>query len=290
MLSPVFRVQVQTLTEPGGPPAERQASEPEWVAVLSRGRKRRREPLTRGKIMRAALAYVDEHGLEALTIRNLAASLGVAPMSIYGHVRNKGEILTGIGEILLDGMAPPPAEGSWRDRITALAHSYRAVLIQHRNALPVNSAQDLEVIAIKTIELYTSRASGGPPENQETGSGRQLLHAFDVALGIFCDLGLDVGEAFLALSALIFFTRGLVVFEIRFLEIAEDAGEFLEQANALRQLLQSLPESVAPSLVALAPYMGRLTPWDFFEYGLARFLDGIEAHINETVGGSEPKT
>ena len=58
-----------------------------------------RHPLSRDRVLRAAVAIADEDGIEALTIRSLAQELGVKPMAIYYHVANKSEILDSIVDL-----------------------------------------------------------------------------------------------------------------------------------------------------------------------------------------------
>ena len=64
-----------------------------------------RSPLTRERVLRTALAMVDKGGLEALSMRKLAAELGVEAMSLYNHVDNKDDVLDGI----LDAVLAQPA-------------------------------------------------------------------------------------------------------------------------------------------------------------------------------------
>lgn len=96
-----------------------------------------RPPLTRGRIVRAALAIVDESGLDALTMRRLGAALGVEAMSLYKHVPNKEAILDGIRELLLEEFAatlPPGPAAGWRDDLARFAHAYRTVGRAHPEA------------------------------------------------------------------------------------------------------------------------------------------------------------
>ena len=60
-----------------------------------------REPLSRDRVLRAAVALADTGGLAALTMRNLAQSLGVEAMSLYHHVANKEALLDGVVEVLI---------------------------------------------------------------------------------------------------------------------------------------------------------------------------------------------
>src|SRR5690606_21759304 len=69
-----------------------------------------RRPLTRRRIVEAALAIVDERGLPDLTMRRLGARLGVEAMSIYKHLPSKEAVIEGVRELLLDELAQLRAE------------------------------------------------------------------------------------------------------------------------------------------------------------------------------------
>src|SRR3954454_15313872 len=90
-----------------------------------------REPLSRDRVMRAALAVADEGGLPGLTIRSLAQRLGVKPMSVYHYVANKDEILDGLVDLVFAEIELPLPDGEWRAEITKRAHSARKVLGSH---------------------------------------------------------------------------------------------------------------------------------------------------------------
>ena len=73
-----------------------------------------RVPLTRERVLRAAVELADERGIDALTMRNLGQELGVEAMSLYNHVSNKDDVLDGVVEVIVDevlavvdGIAPP---------------------------------------------------------------------------------------------------------------------------------------------------------------------------------------
>ena len=75
----------------------------------------RRQPLTRSRVLAAALALADAGGLESLSMRKLARSLDVEPMSVYYHVANKADILDGLvdrvfSEIELPAQVPQPID------------------------------------------------------------------------------------------------------------------------------------------------------------------------------------
>jgi AcrR family transcriptional regulator len=77
------------------------------------------------------MAVADTGGISSLTIRSLAQSLGVKPMSVYHYVANKDEILDGIVDLVFSEIELPTAGGHWRDEIRRRADSARRVLAAH---------------------------------------------------------------------------------------------------------------------------------------------------------------
>ncbi|MEV4168175.1 TetR/AcrR family transcriptional regulator C-terminal domain-containing protein [Nonomuraea sp. NPDC049709] len=87
----------------------------------------RREPLNREKVLDAALGLADEEGLDGLSMRRLAKSLGVEAMSLYNHVANKADLLDGIAERVFAQVERPDPELPWQEQVRAVALStYRA--------------------------------------------------------------------------------------------------------------------------------------------------------------------
>ena len=78
-----------------------------------------RKPLTRSRILSAALAMVDKGGLEALSMRKLAAELGVEAMSLYNHVKNKDDIVSGMLELVASEIEFPDHAQDWREALRA---------------------------------------------------------------------------------------------------------------------------------------------------------------------------
>ena len=70
-----------------------------------------RKPLSRERILAAALALADEQGIEALSMRRLGHALGFEAMSLYNHVANKSDLLDGILDLALAEMEPPAPDG-----------------------------------------------------------------------------------------------------------------------------------------------------------------------------------
>ena len=96
-----------------------------------------REPLSRQRVLRAALDYVDQHGLHALSMHKLGAELGVKAMSLYKHVADKDDLLDGIVELLWDELATEPPPGDWREAIRQLAAALRDLVHRHPHAAPL---------------------------------------------------------------------------------------------------------------------------------------------------------
>ena len=98
-----------------------------------------RTPLSRSRIVRAALRVVDDEGLGALTMRRLAAELDVAPMALYHHFPNKEALYDGIVEAVMGAIdvTADVSSASFDARLKYAARAYREVLAAHPNALPV---------------------------------------------------------------------------------------------------------------------------------------------------------
>jgi TetR/AcrR family tetracycline transcriptional repressor len=99
-----------------------------------------REPLTRDRIIDAALRVAAGQGLGRLTMRRLGDALEVEAMAIYHHLpRGKEELLDGLVAhvAVLPADARPLSGEDWRDRIRAWARAYRARLVEHAGVLPL---------------------------------------------------------------------------------------------------------------------------------------------------------
>jgi AcrR family transcriptional regulator len=90
-----------------------------------------RLPLTRERILRAALELADESGIEALTMRKLGQALGFEAMSLYNHVANKDDVLDGILDLVLDETEPPSLDEEWDAAVRRSAISVHDALRRH---------------------------------------------------------------------------------------------------------------------------------------------------------------
>jgi AcrR family transcriptional regulator len=93
--------------------------------------------LRRDDIVRAALEVADERGLDALSTRGLAARLGVTPMALYRHVRDKDDILDAVTDTLLTrlGLPAPARTEDWRGWLETAAQSFRGLLVDQPLAI-----------------------------------------------------------------------------------------------------------------------------------------------------------
>ena len=91
----------------------------------------RRIPLNRERVLEVAMAFVDEYGIESLSMRKLGQALGVEAMSLYNHVANKDDILDGIVDLVYAEIELPAAGGDWEGEVRKFAVSAHDALIRH---------------------------------------------------------------------------------------------------------------------------------------------------------------
>ncbi|MFF5185775.1 TetR/AcrR family transcriptional regulator [Streptomyces sp. NPDC000345] len=97
-----------------------------------RGTRKRDVPLTEDGICAKALELIDADGVEALTMRRLAAELDANPMSLYHHVPNKDAVLRGVTErVGSQFRTPERQDASWQERLRQLALDFRALAHRH---------------------------------------------------------------------------------------------------------------------------------------------------------------
>lgn len=117
--------------------------------------------ITRERISKEALALVDEEGLDALSMRRLAARLGVEAMSLYHHVRDKADLLDALHAAVLGGLSTN-VRGDWRSLVGGMAKALRAALLEHPNVVPlfatrpVRAPEALESIGRAWVALTES--------------------------------------------------------------------------------------------------------------------------------------
>jgi AcrR family transcriptional regulator len=92
---------------------------------------RPRAPLSRERVLGAAVALADEGGVESLSMRRIAQELGVVPMALYKHVANKDEMLDGMVDVVVGEIDPPLPGIDWKTAIRQRVLSARRALLRH---------------------------------------------------------------------------------------------------------------------------------------------------------------
>jgi AcrR family transcriptional regulator len=198
---------------------------------------RRRRPLTRTRILKAALRLADREGLDGLTMRRLGKALGVEAMALYNHVPNKAALLDGLVELLLDELEiPGPEAGTWQERMRRINQSYRRVAHAHPNAFP----------------LAVTRPYNTPGPLRQVEATLQLLH----------DAGFDAETALHVFQTSSSYTSGYVLAEIT------RASRPSADGTAPSLDRRRLDAEVFPRLVELAPYYATRDRDAEFDYGL----------------------
>jgi AcrR family transcriptional regulator len=213
---------------------------------------KRRTPLTRERVLAAAVAVADQVGLESLTMRRLGQHLGVEAMSLYKHVANKDEILDGIVDIVIGEIDLPSAQADWRSAMRQRAVSARQVLASHPWA----------------IGMMESRSTMGPA----------AMRYIDAVIGSLRAGGFSVemaAHAFLLLDSYIY---GFVVQEMGFsLDSPESPGEAAEAT------LQALPADQFPHLTEMAAEYATQPGYNYsdeFDFGLDLILNGLQTQLD----------
>jgi TetR/AcrR family transcriptional regulator, tetracycline repressor protein len=133
--------------------------------------------LSRELIVRAALALIDEGGLEGFTIRALSKRLGVQTRNIYWHVGPRNVLLAETVELVLSGITPPPAR-SWEDWLRTLFGNFRRAVANHPNIAAVIGAQMLASVStdLNLIEQILNTLA------QAGFEGDQLIGAYSAVI------------------------------------------------------------------------------------------------------------
>lgn len=208
--------------------------------------RRRRGSLSRGAVVEAALALVDEEGLEALSMPRLARRLDVGAMTIYGYVANKADLVEALAERVLAGVSVPDAHPEdWAGCLAGHMRSLRAAVLAHPALGAVLAARGLAtptVFANLEASLEILRAGGFPPE-----------------------------EALRIYYALLAYTLGFLAWEIPRTRRQPPAAYAAQWAEALA----ALPADEYPRLHEVAGMVATVAGTDQFEAGLGALLRGF---------------
>jgi TetR/AcrR family transcriptional regulator, tetracycline repressor protein len=210
----------------------------------------RRPQLTRARVVAEALVVIAEDGVDALTMRTLAARLGVVPGALYRHVRNKEQLQ----DLVLDGVLAEVDYGvdpsmPWAERIKLLAHRLRAILEDHPGVAGLLKTRD----PLGPHSLALAEAFLAP------------LHA----------AGFPDREAGLAFFLVVDYTVGFAVSSPR-TSVNEQRVRDAAIRSQLHEFFRSLPPDRFPTLVALGKHVWLDNRGERFTAGLDVLADGLE--------------
>ena len=98
---------------------------------MSNPKTKPRSPLTKDRVLKAAIRLADKGGIDSLSMRKLGQELGVEAMSLYNHVKNKDEVLDGIVEAVVREVEVPSADVDWKAALRQNAISAHDALMRH---------------------------------------------------------------------------------------------------------------------------------------------------------------
>lgn len=234
-----------------------------FSSVWIRERKGTREQgLTRAQIVRAAVELLDAEGLDALSMRKLAARLGAGATSLYWHVANKDELIELVMDEVYAGVVLPEA-ADWRETASAFAYAMRQAVFDHP---------------------WSASLIGTVP-----GLGPNALTAADRLMGAFMRAGFEGVDVDFAMTAVVSYTLGATIPEVAFLSSLKASGRSMEELQATVDPIVAKLAADRPNL--LEHYRCYQQDYDLlvarrlaFDYGLTALLDGLGARLRRQDG------
>lgn len=207
-----------------------------------------RPPLSRERVVRAAIQHADSAGLDALTMRQVAGILQVAPMALYRHVSNRDDLIDAMVDVLFSEITLPLGSSHWKTAMRDRALSLRDVLARHRWA----------------IGLMESRRRPGPSN----------LRHHDAVIGKLRAAGFDFATLAHAYSLLDGYIYGYALTKMNIPFETPD-----EMAAMAQDMFEPFPAKDYPNLAEFINDHVMKPGYDYgdeFEYGLDLILNGLE--------------
>lgn len=229
---------------------------------LPQPRKGPRPALSLGQIISTAIRLADAEGVDALSMRKLAAELQMSPMALYRYVPSKRVLL----DVMLDAISAPPEQDlpqpdeSWRAGLERIARGARRMYLDHPWLMHLNWTRPV--------------------------LGPNSLAGVEVVMSTLAASPFDDREKMMVLTAVDSYVVGITRQEILLAAAAEESGLSDEDFWTLQ-----LPVLEAAMISGDYPAMAAMAEdtfaagWDeSFEFGLAHILDGLEATARNRVG------
>lgn len=207
-----------------------------------------REPLNQDRVLAAAIGLADDEGIEGLSMRRLAQTLGVEAMSLYHWFPNKDALLGAMLDSVFQEMERPAPDGEWRAALRAAAIQSHHTLLRHP-------------WAAKLIGQVL-----GP------GPGRGQIEWMDSILGRLRSGGLSAEMTHHAYHALDSHIVGFTLWVLPYLALMRDNPNFADE------IISELPMADLPHFSEHVAYHLADEPSDTseFDFGLDLLLDGLE--------------
>jgi AcrR family transcriptional regulator len=206
-----------------------------------------RRPLSRRRVLKAAMTHADRRGLDDLSMRKLADSLHVAPMALYHYVADKDDLIDAMIDVVFSEIDLPAAGADWKSAMRQRAISVRDVLARHPWA----------------ISLMKALIHPGPAN----------LRHHDAVLGNLRAAGFSLEMAAHAYSVMDSYIYG---FALTLANLTFHSSE--EVPEVAQTIMEPFPAGAYPNFVELMTEHAMKPGYDYgeeFEYGLDLILDGI---------------
>jgi AcrR family transcriptional regulator len=202
-------------------------------------------------VAQAALDFLDQHGLEALSMRRLATELGVGTMTLYGYFRSKDELLDAVVDTAVAGRVSPHLEGSWQDRLRQLMRATRSGLGRHP----------------ALVKLRVQRPVLRP----------EALRFCENTMEILREAGFEPGEAARAFRLFFTYVFGFAAFS--------PAGSEEDAAKRSRQAMRALAPDEYPAMAEASEELAlAMAGADTFDFGLDLIIEGLEHRLGHASG------
>ncbi|GMR02311.1 MAG: TetR/AcrR family transcriptional regulator C-terminal domain-containing protein [Acidimicrobiia bacterium] len=205
-----------------------------------------RAPLTRSRIVDAAVTFADEFGVDALSMRKLGAVLGVEAMSLYNHVDNKDDIYDGMIDYVFTSIPLPDPDMNWKDSVRWIGTAAMERFAQHP----------------WVVSLLMSRGNFGPG----------ALAFMDHVLAVFIEAGFSDEDTHHAWQMLASHTMGYTF------QQATNQGAVEEKYDSLDAQLARLGEHF-PHVARMAPLLAQCEFGREYVFGLEIIIDGLDARL-----------
>ena len=214
-----------------------------WYSLTMRTRVSKHAPLQPETVVETALEMLDDEGLESVTVRRLAAKLGVQAPALYWHFKNKQDILDEMAQAILSSrpladLDLPTDSGTWAEWLRQMAHALRETLLSRREGARVVAGAGF-------------------------GRARALAELTDRTIGVLHTAGFDTLSASLATTTIVAYTFGFAI------------EEQAEPPPDSRQALDFLATQF-PLLVDAVKGRETVTEVEQFDWGVQVIIQGLQ--------------